>query len=141
MKVHAKEIETNDEGWIVVTVDLSELDLEHEMPNDLHKEHQIYLRPEALVNRMMGYGLETPEEALDAILREHGLRLSTLQPQSEELIHQLGGTDDRISVEHSAQAEKDKAAILEDHADIIQEGRMGLPPDHPAALPSEVGGP
>lgn len=120
MQIHAKTIETNDEGWIIVTADLTGLDLEHDM-GGLDVDHPIYLRPEAIANRMVGYGLATPEEALDAILREHSLRLSTLQPKSDDHIDQLGGLDDRITVDCGKSASVERAAIFEQHAELIQQ--------------------
>ena len=107
MQIHATAIETNDDGWIVVTADLTGLDLEHEIEGA--NAHQIYLRPEAIANRMAGYGLATEAEAVDAILREHALRFSTLAPKSVELVDRLGGVDDRITVTADAKA---VAAVL-----------------------------
>lgn len=102
--VNIVSVEKAENGWIVVVADLTDLpdvglEVEGErMPLEDQDAHMILLQQEAIQDRMEVYGLKDPKDALAAIVREHALRLSSLQPRSEEMADQLGGADDRIKV-------------------------------------------
>lgn len=102
----------------------------------------------AIDTRKAVYGIESDDEALEAILREQGMALHSLvhnldtrvireldnsceyldwkesqgqveemQPQGQKMLHAFGGTHDAIDVSYSAEAKKQRDAILKQHAD------------------------
>lgn len=115
MKITSTSVTYDDANeHLVVVVDLSGLKIADDVAEVLGDltSHTIVLHREALANRREGYGLETDAEALDAILREHALRLSVHEPKSADLIDLHGGLDDRFAVAHSKAAAIDRDAVL-----------------------------
>lgn len=101
MHITASTVTHDDAGGcLVVVADLSGLTLAPEASFDKAEAaaHTIIVPCAAIADRMRGYGLATEAEALEAIMREHALRLSTLTPTASDLVATLGGLDDRITV-------------------------------------------
>jgi hypothetical protein len=101
--VVVKSIDTDERGNIVVIADIAGM-----------TEHSIITAPEALPVRVELYDVvETNTEALDAILREHALRLDpALEPKSSGRVDTLGGLDDRVTVTWEAGAAADRDTLL-----------------------------
>lgn len=131
MKVHVRSIEVLPEDNHVVNL-LVLADIEGYPFNP----HRIYLPHGALETRRLIYGLDTHEEAIDALLREHGFRLSgvlddvpTLEPEGEDRHHQFGGVHRSVRVTHTPTAEKERAAALKKLAPHLAQFRAarGIP--------------
>lgn len=144
--MNVKVTEIREEGTkIVATVDLRAVELDDRvaeagqpsiadhLADDQHA-HLIDIPVEAVGDRQFGYQLAEPFDALEAIIREHGLRLSRLDPQGDDLPSVLGGVDDRIGVSWAGQAKKDAARILDAHAHVVAEVR-----DRPTHEIGEIG--
>lgn len=92
---------SEEQGYIVVVADVGgEID------------HPIYMHRDAIPNRIDLYELATHAEALDAIMREHELRISGAAAKSETLLDVLGGVDDRVSVDWLAEAVKQRDKLF-----------------------------
>lgn len=61
-----KDIEQNG-NQLLLTVDIPEVK---------EKDHTIYLAIDAIGSRMVMYNLKTPQEAVEAIMREHARRMN-----------------------------------------------------------------
>lgn len=66
----------------------------------------VWFKPEAIGNRLAGYGLTELEHAIESIVRETVFSLSpSLEPEDpSNRIHVNGGVDERISVKWSGEA-------------------------------------
>lgn len=88
--------------------------------------HLIVIPPEAIGARMALYGLATPQEALDAILREHGCRISpdiTL-PATPTTAADFGGTSDAVAIDHADGTIPTQIdAVVADHHQTIHEAK------------------
>lgn len=140
-EIVVKKVETRG-PYIVITCDVPQGSWMDNMPADQngqknqHLNHEISMEPAAVADRMLHYGLATPEEAVQAILREHCVRLGDVPPDSppahkravaaiakrthtrEDLAIVTGGLNRRAKVTvTNAQLTKVKT----DHGDVIAE--------------------
>lgn len=86
--VAGREVSTDDiDNYIVVFAD----ELPHPETGELMVDHPIYIPPAAIANRMIAYQLESQEEALEAILKEHAVRLHGLKTEGTDKVTRMGG--------------------------------------------------
>lgn len=116
----------DEHGNIVIDCDLTQCP---DVEDDAHRI--IIEQPAAIANRMAAYGLATEQDALEAIVREHTLRLSTLAPKSDALVDVHGGTDDRITI--TSGSNSDAATVLATPAIAAQIANALPAPDQPPA--------
>lgn len=95
---------------VVLTVDVGEL-----------VGHLIVAKPEAVGTRMMIYGLDTEQDALEAIAREPVFAWSGLPPETADKVGMLGGVDSRITVlwAAGAQIDPDDLALIRSRAQAL----------------------
>lgn len=80
----------------------------------------------ALADRMAVYGLDSEEEALNAILREHAVRLGHAEPHSEDRRGRMGGLHPNVTVAHSADAKGQRDKLLRKHTRALSGARLSL---------------
>lgn len=87
--------------------------------------HTIQLPPEAIGSRMALYGLDTPEEAVDAILREHGCRLDPdiKEPYGLTKKEAPGGLHSEVTIVYGKDVKTKIDKHLTDHSDKITEAK------------------
>jgi hypothetical protein len=103
--------------------------------------HWIWLAPEALGDRIAGYGLDDADVigALEAIVRETVFPWDpTMEPaDASSAVDVRGGVDARINVLWGKNVQEAAAPILASHADrIAPPVDPPAPPDPPAVAPS-----
>ena len=89
---------------LIVTCDVPKGTWLDEAENTSEKNHPIHIPLAALANRMVLYGLDTPEEALEAILREQCVRLGDMEPHDIDAhLEALKAVEDGVHTrEHKA---------------------------------------
>lgn len=76
------------------------------------QEHIIIVPLDALASRRTIYGLATDDEALDAILKEHGKWLGGLDDSDDPRLNRLGGLRRDVTVSLSLKAQNGRAKSL-----------------------------
>lgn len=89
-----------------------------------HQPHTIIIPLAAIASRMHGYGLKTPEEAIDAILREHAVRLHDLEIAEHGAANpkykRLGGLAKEVTLTWSDEAKTARSKVLKTHSKAIK---------------------
>lgn len=133
-KITVKSVETDEQGNIVIICDVPRGKWADGLADDTHIDHPIILHPAAIANRMFAYGLDTKEEGIEAILREHCVRLGDIPPDNpkahakavkavrvgehtiEDKVHLLGGLHSKATVSIEKSHLK---YILDEHGDVV----------------------
>lgn len=108
------------DGWFAVEVDGLDTPL-------------VLIPDDAFADRMWVYGLETEREALEALVREHAVRMGHAEPNGLKLHERMGGLHPDVEVEHKPAAVKHLNALLKDdktrmvlHKHRLRRGLPGL---------------
>ena len=94
-------------GAIVVTADVPDLEGHPGLPSvgtnedgtPMGTEGDYWIPFQAIADRRAGYNLESDEEAIDAIMREHMVRIGGLPPEGPKLADRLGGLHADVTVD------------------------------------------
>lgn len=108
-----------DDGWHVAHTNLG-------VPG--YEQLDVYFHELAIADRMAGYDLDSPEDAIDALIREHVIRVvrhpadhepelpadlvALLAPEGDGRVHELGGVHSKVTVEHDSKAKKQRQALI-----------------------------
>lgn len=84
------------------------------------KKHPLWFKPEAISNRVEGYGLENDLNAIEALVREVVFSWLNMKPQGNSKAEINGGTDNRISIKWDSDAKKAARSILSEHEDRLK---------------------